>query len=655
MAFHDDDEVLPRPFGRTILDARIGEGGMAEVFRARLVSQGGFEKTVCVKRILPHLRKRPGFAEMFHDEARLLSGLHHENIVQVFDFGEVEGALFLVMELIDGCSLSELNKDLERRSEQLGLTHALQVGIALAGALAHAHAATRDGKALGIVHRDVTPHNVLLGKTGAIKLTDFGVALAEDRQSRTETGALKGKLSYMAPEQVHGDVVDARADQFALGIVLWECLTGKRLFAGKSELVILEAVTQKPIPRPSTLRPEVPPAVDQIVMTLLQRERARRFPSMAQVERDLKQALLAAQRRLPPGSDDELGDLRGLVLRATGTPARLPASSAGSSSPASPASSSASPTARTGPSLPLTTVAPDAPRGTPVVAIVAGVVAFACVIGVGIAGTRTKKPASVVDAGVVDVVLPDVPVVEAARPVTEIPLPRFARRAGSDAVVVAGGVVDAVFTAVPAVDDGVTTVLIAGVVENNADLVVTVNRRGTTRLVFALAGAAGVALRLGTGAVVDRISTVGNLAVRPLAGDGGAGGNWQILDVPAQAVGVGLARGEPAALRAVQGHTGVIDVAVLGRNPLQVTIGDGALGTGGEELLADAADAAALRRDLDRVLGHSERCARRCEDLRPADPFRADGEEIAATVAAVAKVRQDVGACLACLDSMGVP
>ena len=169
------EEELPRKFGRTILDARIGEGGMAEVFRARLIGQA-FEKRVCVKRILPHLRRRAGFAEMFQDEARLLSGLQHEHIVHLFDFGDVDGALFLVMELIEGCSLSDLLEHLQKQGKRLGVAQAVKVGVALAGALHHAHTATkdgtRDGKPLGIVHRDVTPHNLLLGRDGAIKLTE---------------------------------------------------------------------------------------------------------------------------------------------------------------------------------------------------------------------------------------------------------------------------------------------------------------------------------------------------------------------------------------------------------------------------------------------------------------------------------------------------
>ena len=276
MAFHDDDEVLPKKFGRVMLDARIGEGGMAEVFRGRLIGQA-FEKRVCVKRILPHLRRRKGFAEMFQDEARLLSGLQHPHIVQVFDFGDVDGALFLTMELVEGCALSDLLEHLQRLDQRLSVAQALKVGVALAGALGHAHAATRDGKPLGIVHRDVTPHNVLLGRDGAIKLTDFGVAHAADRQARTETGALKGKLAYMSPEQARGEDLDGRSDQFAAGIVLWECLTGKRLFDGKSELNILEAVTQKVIPRVAALLPEVPAVVDNAVAMMLQRDKRKRF------------------------------------------------------------------------------------------------------------------------------------------------------------------------------------------------------------------------------------------------------------------------------------------------------------------------------------------------------------------------------------------
>ncbi|HEY4221958.1 MAG TPA: serine/threonine-protein kinase, partial [Myxococcota bacterium] len=186
-------------FGRYLLDERIGAGGMAEVYRARLSGEGGFEKVVCIKRILPHLAKDPAFAAMFRDEAAIAARLQHGNIVQIFDFGEVDGSLFIAMEYVEGLSLAKLLQIVVRRGEQLPIAAVLRIGVDVCKGLKHAHVAAHNGKPLGIVHRDVTPHNILLSKDGDVKVADFGVARADGRRTHTKTGVIKGKLQYMAP------------------------------------------------------------------------------------------------------------------------------------------------------------------------------------------------------------------------------------------------------------------------------------------------------------------------------------------------------------------------------------------------------------------------------------------------------------------------
>ncbi len=654
MSFGEDP--LPRKFGRTILDARIGEGGMAEVFRARLIGQA-FEKRVCVKRILPHLRRRPGFAEMFQDEARLLSGLQHEHIVHVFDFGDVDGALFLIMELIEGCSLADLLDHLQQQGQRLSVAQALKLGVALAGALAHAHAATRDGKPLGIVHRDVTPHNLLLGRDGAIKLTDFGVAHAADRQSRTETGALKGKLAYMSPEQAHGQDLDHRSDQFATGIVLWECLTGRRLFDGKSELNILEAVTQKAIARVSSVRGDVPPAVDAAIATMLQRDKRQRFADMTAVEAALKQALFQARRK--PGDDD----LRAVVAEATSSAPLVPTRPSGSGG----AMGSA---AMAGGSGPIVTLTPEPPRGTPVAAVVGGVVAALVVVaGIGVLSSR-HKPKIVVAAGVsAAVVLPPVPVPVvlssashvAGATLPEVPLPALARRAGAGALRFGGGTPavgedgggsgGVLSTPSTGAADNVSTVVVIGDFDEATDVALDVRRAGTTRMVLVSAAKIELVLRRFDGAAVDKVAVIGPGTVR--VADGGAA--VDVVHLPTQPIEMDdVMRGGPAALRQAQSYAGLVDVVVRVGSPSQINIDDGPLGAGLEELIASPADRDALRATLDRVAAHPESCARRCDDVA-ATTATAETWRAAVTAAAVETIRREVAPCIACLEAMGAP
>jgi len=278
---------LPQRFGRYLLEERIGGGGMATVYRATFSVEGGFEKEVALKVIRGELSEDPQFIHMFLDEARLSGSLSHPNIVQTFDFGQVEGIYYLAMELVRGRTLAAILETLRENRLRLGTAASLFVAKELARALDYAHRAVGpDGESLGIVHRDVSPQNVLVSREGHVKLADFGIAKAALRSQITQPGRVRGKCSYMAPEQARGLEVDARADVFALGAVLWECLVGRRLFDGSTDAVVLLDVIEKEIPPPSRFVRGIPPEVDRAVLRLLERDLDRR-PSSAVAYREL--------------------------------------------------------------------------------------------------------------------------------------------------------------------------------------------------------------------------------------------------------------------------------------------------------------------------------------------------------------------------------
>ena len=277
--------------GRYRLIKRIAQGGMAEVYRARATGAEGFEKDVCVKRVLPHFARDADFVEMFKNEARLAAKLQHANIVQIFDFGEEGGTYYIAMEFVDGRDVRGW-LDLARRGH-----HKLPVGLAAfiaqeaARGLGYAHQKREGGQSLGIVHRDVSPHNVLISRSGEVKIADFGIAKAASRAAATRSGVLKGKVAYMAPEQARGAKVDARTDIFALGVVLHEMLTGSRLFQGDTETETLGRVLYGDIPSPSTLSADVPPTLDAIVMRALERDPSKRYAAMDELGRELSRFL----------------------------------------------------------------------------------------------------------------------------------------------------------------------------------------------------------------------------------------------------------------------------------------------------------------------------------------------------------------------------
>ncbi|WP_257458492.1 serine/threonine protein kinase [Archangium lipolyticum] len=283
------------PIGKYVIKRKLAEGGMAEIYLAASTGPEGFEKEVVIKRVRSFLADDEGFVRMFIEEARLASRLNHANVVQIFDFDKHEDSYYLAMEYVRGCSLWDLRKRCREKGVAVPPVLVAHIGAQVAAGLHYAHRLKgADGESLHLVHRDVTPHNVLLSLDGAVKLTDFGIAKAGNKL--TQPGVLKGKFAYMSPEQARGEAVDARTDVFALGVVLWEMLTGGRLFDGDSELAVLRAVQESVIASPARLNPEVPEELDEVVAIALERDPEARFQSAGELERALAQCVLSHAR-----------------------------------------------------------------------------------------------------------------------------------------------------------------------------------------------------------------------------------------------------------------------------------------------------------------------------------------------------------------------
>jgi eukaryotic-like serine/threonine-protein kinase len=284
-------DSLPR-FGRYEALFKIASGGMAEVFAARIRGEAGFEKLVAVKRMLPHLAEDPGFVDMFLDEARVAVHVSSPHVVQTLDLGRADdGALYIVMELVVGSALSTLVRDLRRADGRVPIPIAVELIAQAAQGLDDAHeAVTPTGVHLNIVHRDVSPHNVLVGADGRARVTDFGIARAMMRRTATAAGELKGKFAYFSPEQASGQPLDRRADIFALGIVGWEALLGRRLFTGDDPMSLLQAVKSEPIPLACEVDDEVPLAVARAIAKALQRDPSKRYQTAAEMAHALREA-----------------------------------------------------------------------------------------------------------------------------------------------------------------------------------------------------------------------------------------------------------------------------------------------------------------------------------------------------------------------------
>jgi serine/threonine-protein kinase len=282
------------PFGKYRLIERIAAGGMAEVYRAEVPGAAGFVKEVALKLIRPDCGARPRFVEMFVHEARLASRLNHANVVQVFDFDQVDGRYYIAMALVHGRTLRELVDRCREQGLRFGLPRAVHACAQIAKALAYAHRLSEDGRPLGLVHRDVSPQNVLVSFEGEVKLADFGIAHALGASGLTDPGTVKGKAAYMAPEQARGERVDARADLFSLGALLWELCAGRPLFARATERATLAALLgDDPISPPSAWNDGVPSALDALVLRALERDRSARIGSAEELARGLGAVLLA--------------------------------------------------------------------------------------------------------------------------------------------------------------------------------------------------------------------------------------------------------------------------------------------------------------------------------------------------------------------------
>jgi serine/threonine protein kinase len=278
-----------RVLGRYALHGEIASGGMATVHLGRLLGPVGFSRTVAIKRLHAQLAKDPEFVAMFMDEARLAARIVHPNVVPMLDVVALEGELFLVMEHIEGESLARLLRAADERGQRVPLRIIATILTGVLHGLHAAHEAKNDrGEPLGIVHRDVSPHNVLVGVDGVPRLLDFGIAKAAGRVHTTREGQLKGKLPYMAPEQIRGNP-SRLSDVYASGVVLWEALAGRRLFKG-DEAEVLAAVLEDVVEPPSRYAPDVPPALDALVLRALDRNPLQRFSSAREMAQSLELA-----------------------------------------------------------------------------------------------------------------------------------------------------------------------------------------------------------------------------------------------------------------------------------------------------------------------------------------------------------------------------
>lgn len=297
-----------------VLSKRIARGGMAEIYLGKAVGEDSFQRICAIKRILPHYAQDREFIEMFRDEAHICKRLQHANIVQVYDFTEVEGSFALVMEFVDGADLRSLLAACEAAKIRLSVPVCLFIGACVARALHYAHTKVDEitNEALGIVHRDISPQNILISFEGEVKITDFGIASAENKITETRPGVVKGKYSYMSPEQVAAKPLDGRSDVFSMAIVLWECLAMKRLFAGQSEVETIRKVQNCEIGmRLTDLNPEITPELEEIVLRGLLKDRKRRYQTAAQFEKMLLKYL---HSKYPDFVESELGNFLKRIL-----------------------------------------------------------------------------------------------------------------------------------------------------------------------------------------------------------------------------------------------------------------------------------------------------------------------------------------------------
>lgn len=273
---------------------KLESGGMAEVFRAESEGLQGFRKQVAIKRVLPHLSEKKRFIAMFLDEARVTAQLTHSNCVQVFDIGVGDNAYFIVMEYVDGANLKSIAESMKKQGKDFPVPAAAFIAHEICKGLSYAHELTdQNGMPLNMVHRDMSPPNVLVTKYGEVKIVDFGLAKASSQLEKSEPGIIKGKFSYLSPEAAMGQEVDSRTDIFAVGIILWELLAGQRLFLGETDFQTVKKVQQAIVPPISQVNRKVPPELERIVNKSLAKDILHRYGTARELGQDLVRFLYA--------------------------------------------------------------------------------------------------------------------------------------------------------------------------------------------------------------------------------------------------------------------------------------------------------------------------------------------------------------------------
>jgi eukaryotic-like serine/threonine-protein kinase len=284
----------PTIFGKYLLLERLNVGGMAEVFTAKAFGVEGFERILAIKKILPTMAEDEEFITMFIDEARISVQLNHANVVHIHELGKHEDAYFIAMEYVPGKDLRAIQDRFRRRKEIMPTAMAVYICSKMCEGLDYAHR-KKDarGQELHIIHRDVSPQNILVSYEGEVKIIDFGIAKAANRSQKTQAGILKGKFGYMSPEQVRGLPIDRRSDVFAVGVILYEMLTGEKLFVGESDFSTLEKVRNADVPALRQFNPNVPSGLEKVVMKSLAREQEDRYQWASDLQEDLMRFLLA--------------------------------------------------------------------------------------------------------------------------------------------------------------------------------------------------------------------------------------------------------------------------------------------------------------------------------------------------------------------------
>jgi serine/threonine-protein kinase len=275
------ESTVGKRFGRYLILDHLVDGGMAKIFRARFLGEKA-DKIVAIKMVQPQFSKDKNFQEMFDVELKLAFGLHHPNICQTYDYGQNKGVWYTAMEYIDGKNIKQISDRLKKRHEAFPLHLASYIISQVCQGLYYAHTFTDklSGEHYRIIHRDISPHNVMITHDGAVKVIDFGIAKTEVKQDSTQVGTIKGKLSYLAPEYIEGQELDQRYDMFAVGITLWEMLCGRKLFVGTNDLSIIAQIRECQIPTPSSINPTIPQELDHIVLKALSKDRDLRYRDM---------------------------------------------------------------------------------------------------------------------------------------------------------------------------------------------------------------------------------------------------------------------------------------------------------------------------------------------------------------------------------------